>query len=290
MKWKTARFTLDLTTPKVMGIVNVTPDSFSDGGQYACTAAALRQCEKLIKEGANILDIGGESTRPGAAPLSLEEELIRVLPVVRAAVELGVPVSVDTYKPQVMQAALDLGVDIINDIWALRWTDGRAESTGLNGAQVVSRHPSCGVCLMHMHREPMSMQVAPMEGDVVPQVRRFLRAAARALEEMGVQKSRIVIDPGIGFGKTVAQNFALLARQKELLSDGYPVLAGWSRKSSLAAVTGATAAPAQTLDVQERLVPSVAAALLAIERGAAIVRVHDVRETVQAMKVLAALK
>lgn len=290
MKWKTTRFTLDLTTPKVMGIVNVTPDSFSDGGRYVGTAAALRQCEKLIKEGADILDIGGESTRPGAAPLDLDEELIRVLPVVRAAVELGAPVSVDTYKPQMMQAVLDLGADIINDIWALRWIDASADSACLTGAQVVSRHSGCGVCLMHMHREPMSMQVAPMEGDVVPQVRRFLQDVALALEELGVQRSRIVIDPGIGFGKTVDQNFALLSRQSELLLDGYPLLAGWSRKSSLAAVTGFAAAPAKTLDAQERLVPSVAAALLAIERGAAIVRVHDVRETVQALKVLAALK
>ena len=290
MKWQTTRFTLDLTTPKVMGIVNVTPDSFSDGGQYACTSAALRQCEKLIKEGADILDIGGESTRPGAAPLGLDEELIRVLPVVRAAVELGVPVSVDTYKPQVMRAVLDLGADIINDIWALRWIEDKPDLACLNGAQVVSRHPGCGVCLMHMHREPMSMQVAPMEGDVVPQVHRFLREVAWALEEKGVQRSRIVIDPGIGFGKTVAQNFALLARQGELLIDGYPLLVGWSRKSSLAAIMGAAAAPGPTLEMRDRLVPSVAAALLAIERGAAIVRVHDVFETVQAIKVLSALK
>lgn len=290
MKWNTTRFLVDLTTPKVMGIVNVTPDSFSDGGQHASTAAALRHCEKLLLDGADILDIGGESSRPGALPLALEEELARVLPVVREAVKLGVPVSVDTYKPKVMQAVLDLGADIINDIWALRWTESNPVAAPLDGMQVVSRHPGCGVCLMHMHRDPLTMQVAPMEGDVVPQVLLFLERIAQNLQAQGVQKSRIVIDPGIGFGKTVAQNFALLARQSELLASGYPLLAGWSRKSSLAAVTGIATASGATLDVHERMVSSVAAALLAVERGAAIVRVHDVRETVQALKVLSAIK
>lgn len=290
MKWNTTRFLVDLTTPKVMGIVNVTPDSFSDGGQHASTAAALRHCEKLLLDGADILDIGGESSRPGALPLAQEEELARVLPLVREAVKLGVPVSVDTYKPKVMQAVLDLGADIINDIWALRWTAPDPVAASLDGMQVVSRHPGCGVCLMHMHRDPLTMQVAPMEGDVVPQVLLFLERIARDLQAQGVQKSRIVIDPGIGFGKTVAQNFALLARQSELLISGYPLLAGWSRKSSLAAVTGIATASGATLDVDERVLPSVVAALLAVERGAAIVRVHDVRETVQALKVLSAIK
>lgn len=290
MKWNTTRFLIDLTTPSVMGIVNVTPDSFSDGGQHASTAAALRHCEKLLKDGADMLDIGGESSRPGAQPLALEEELARVLPVVREAVKLGVPVSVDTYKPKVMQAVLDLGADIINDIWALRWTDPNPVPAQLNGMQVVAQHPGCGVCLMHMHREPLTMQLAPMEGDVVPQVLSFLDRIAQDLEGRGVQKSRIVIDPGIGFGKTVAQNFALLARQSELLTAGYPLLVGWSRKSSLAAVTGTSLATVTTLDVHEHMVSSVAAALLAIERGAALVRVHDVRETVQALKVLSAIK
>lgn len=290
MKWNTTRFLIDLTTPKVMGIVNVTPDSFSDGGQHACTASALRYCEKLIKDGADIVDIGGESTRPGARPLALEEELARVLPVVREAVSLGVPVSVDTYKPKVMQAVLDLGADIINDIWALRWTESRQVPADLDGMQVVSRHSGCGVCLMHMHGDPLTMQIAPMEGDVVPQVQSFLERRAQDLQWHGVQKSRIVIDPGIGFGKTVTQNFALLARQSELLTGGYPLLAGWSRKSSLAAVTGTVKGSATTGDVHERMVPSVAAALLAAERGAAIVRVHDVRETVQALKVLGAIR
>ena len=266
MLWQTARFDLDLTHARVMGIVNVTPDSFSDGGQHAGTAAALRHCEQLLKEGADILDIGGESTRPGSPALPLQDELQRVLPVMREAVRLGVPISVDTYKPQVMQAALDLGADIVNDIWALRQS---------GAAQVVAAHPRCGLCLMHMHRDPQTMQTAPMQGDVVPQVLTFLELQAQYLQGLGINKSRIAIDPGIGFGKTVQQNFALLARQRELLALGYPVLAGWSRKSSLGAVTG--------LPVQERLGASVAAALLAVQQGARIVRVHDVRDTVGAL-------
>jgi dihydropteroate synthase len=288
MIWQTTRFSIDLSRPQVMGIVNVTPDSFSDGGQHASTRSALAHCEQLLKDGADILDIGGESTRPGAPPVPLEEELARVLPVLREAVRLGVPLSVDTYKPQLMQAVLDLGADIINDIWALRWTDAPGAP---DGRQVVARHPNCGVCLMHMHREPQTMQQAPMEGDVVPQVRSFLRQSALELQGLGVAKNRIVLDPGIGFGKTVQQNFALLARQPELLQDGYPLLAGWSRKSSLAAVAGIDPeAPPLAGAVHARMVPSVAAALLAVERGAHVVRVHDVRETVQALKVLDAIK
>jgi dihydropteroate synthase len=290
MKWNTTRFLIDLTAPKVMGIVNVTPDSFSDGGQHASTVAALRHCEKLVQDGADILDIGGESTRPGAQALSLDEELARVLPVVREAVKLGVPISVDTYKPKVMQAVLDLGADIINDIWALRWSETKPVSAPLNAMQVVAAHTDCGVCLMHMHREPLTMQVAPMAGDVVQQVLSFLKHSTHCLRALGVEKSRIVIDPGIGFGKTVEQNFALLSRQRELLAGGYPLLVGWSRKSSLAAVIGSSSAADATENVHERMVASVAAALLAVERGASIVRVHDVRETVQALKVLSAIK
>jgi len=273
MIWQTSRFSIDLSRPQVMGIVNVTPDSFSDGGQHASTRAALAHCELLLKEGADILDIGGESTRPGAPPVPLEQELARVLPVVREAVRLGVPVSVDTYKPEVMRQVLDLGADIINDIWALRQP---------GAAAVVAAHPSCGVCLMHMHRDPQTMQVAPMAGDCVPQVLSFLERSALDLRALGVEKSRITLDYGIGFGKSVEQNFALLARQEELLALGYPLLAGWSRKSSLGAVTG--------LEVQERLQPSVAAALLAVERGARVVRVHDVRETAQALAVWRAMQ
>ncbi len=280
MIWQTARFQIDLSQPRIMGIVNATPDSFSDGGRYFSgsdkLASVLAHCEKLVKDGAELLDIGGESSRPGAPPVPLQEELARVLPVVRHAVTLGVPVSVDTYKPEVMKAVLDLGADIINDIWALRQP---------GAVEVVAAHPACGVCLMHMHREPQTMQAAPMEGDVVPHVTAFLAQTAQRLEAAGVERARIVLDPGVGFGKTVAQNFSLLSRQHELLALGYPVLAAWSRKSSLAAACGTSLADVAQLDVAERMVPSVAAALMAVERGSRIVRVHDVHETVQALKV-----
>ena len=273
MIWQTSRFSIDLERPKVMGIVNVTPDSFSDGGHHASTIAALRHCEQLLKDGADILDIGGESTRPGSPAVPLDEELARVVPLVREAVALGVPISVDTYKPAVMRAVLDLGADIVNDIWALRQPGALA---------VVAAHPQCGVCLMHMHRDPQTMQAAPMAGDVVLQVLSFLELQAHNLQAQGAKKDQILLDPGIGFGKTVEQNFALLARQDVLLGAGYPLLAGWSRKSSLGAVTG--------LDVDQRMVPSVAAAVLAVDRGASVVRVHDVRETVAALAVWSAMQ
>jgi dihydropteroate synthase len=272
--WRTTRFAIDLASPRVMGIVNVTPDSFSDGGEHATTEAALRHCEQLVAEGADILDIGAESTRPGSPPLPLADELARLLPVLREAVKLGVPVSVDSYKPEAMRAALDLGADIVNDVWALRQPGARA---------AVAAHPSCGVCLMHMHRDPRTMQVAPMEGDALPAVREFLAREAAALVALGVDRSRIVLDPGIGFGKTLEQNFALMARQQELLAAGFPLLVGWSRKASLGKVSGIAVAG-------ERMVPSVAAALLSVERGAAIVRVHDVRETVAALAVRQAMR
>ncbi len=271
--WKTTRHEIDLSRPRVMGIVNVTPDSFSDGGRFADAASALRHCEQLLKDGADILDIGGESTRPGSPAVPLTDELARVLPVVRGAVALGAPVSVDTSKPEVMAAVLGLGADIVNDVWALRRP---------GAVEVVAGHPACGVCLMHMHRDPQTMQAAPMAGDAVPQVLLFLEQAAQALQARGVQRSRIVLDPGIGFGKTVAQNFALLARQDELLAAGYPLLVGWSRKSSIgAAVQGDAPVPPP----EARVAGSVAAALIAVQRGARIVRVHDVRETVQALAV-----
>jgi dihydropteroate synthase len=278
--WQTSRFQIDLSRPRVMAIVNTTPDSFSDGGKFyrpdGSVLGVFERCAQLVEEGADILDIGGESSRPGAAPLLLEDELARVLPVVRHAVRLGVPVSVDTYKPEVMQAVLDLGADIINDIWALRQT---------GAAAVIAAHPSCGVCLMHMHREPQTMQSAPMEDEVLPQVLSFLEKTAKELRALGVDARRIVLDPGIGFGKTVAQNFSLLARQRELLAAGYPLLAGWSRKSSLAAVSSTSLASVAQLDITDRMVPSVTAAVLAVDRGVRIVRVHDVRETVQALKI-----
>ncbi len=274
MHWLTSRFSIDLSSPRVMGIVNVTPDSFSDGGQHASTSAALAHCEALLREGAHILDIGGESTRPGSPAVPVEDELARVLPVLREAARLGVPLSIDTYKPEVMRAALDAGVDIVNDIWALRRGDA---------LQVVAGHARCGVCLMHMHRDPQTMQVAPMEGDVLPDVMAFLRERAAALEAQGVAKERIVLDPGVGFGKTVAQNLSLLARQAELLPLGFALLAGWSRKSTLGAVTGHER-PA------DRAAASVAAAVLAVDRGARVVRVHDVRDTVDALKLWQAVQ
>lgn len=270
--WQTSRFQIDLAKPRVMGIVNLTPDSFSDGGQALALGDALRRCETLLRDGADLLDLGAESTRPGAVALPVADELARLLPVLREAVGLGVPISVDTYKPQVMRAALDLGADIVNDVWALRQPG--AES-------VVAAHAACGVCLMHMHGEPQTMQSEPMAGDVVPQVVAFLKQRVAVLRAQGVAANRLVVDPGIGFGKAVEQNLALLDRQSALAETGCAVLAGWSRKSTLGAVTGR--------DVADRLVPSVVAAVLAVQRGARVVRVHDVRETVAALKLLQAL-
>jgi dihydropteroate synthase len=261
--WQTTRFRIDLSRPRVMGIVNITPDSFSDGGRHGTTAAAVARCEQLVAEGADLLDLGGESSRPGAAPLPLEEEQARVLPVLREALRLGVPISVDTYKPETMRAALDLGADIVNDIYALRWP-------GALG--VIASHPTCGVCLMHMQGEPASIY-----GDVLEEVGQFLAARASVLEQAGVQQERIVLDPGIGFGKTVEHNLALLARQPELLGLGYPLLLGWSRKSSLGALTGRP--------VEARRAASIAAALASAQLGARVLRVHDVAATVDALKV-----
>lgn len=271
MHWQTTRFRIDLTRPRVMGIVNLTPDSFSDGGHHATTAAALRHCERLVREGADILDLGAESTRPGSTPVPLEDERARLMPVLREALSLGVPISVDTYKAEVMREALGLGADIVNDVWALRQP---------GALEAVAAHPGCGVCLMHMHGEPTTMQTAPMAGDAPPQVIDFLRQTSAALESRGVQRARIAWDPGVGFGKTPQQNFSLLAHQDQLLAAGYPLLVGWSRKASLGQVTG--------LPVDQRQVPSVVAAVLAAERGAHVLRVHDVAETVAGLRVWAA--
>ena len=277
--WHTSRFRIDLSKPRVMGIVNITPDSFSDGGHFASTSSALAQGEALLREGADILDLGAESTRPGALALSEDQELARLLPVLREAVRWGVPISVDTYKPGVMQAALDVGADIINDVWALRWVEPGSARTGVD---VLANHSSCGVCLMHMHGDPATMQVSPMQGDSLAPVMAFLQSRIAALQARAVGPERMVIDPGIGFGKTVEQNFSLLARQSALLALGVPVLAGWSRKSSLGAVTGAGPA--------DRVVASATAAALAVQQGARVVRVHDVHATVQALQVLAAVQ
>lgn len=266
--WQTARFAIDLRQPRVMGIVNVTPDSFADGGRHADTRAAIVHCEQLISDGADILDIGGESTRPGASEVGAANELARVLPVLREAVKLGVPVSVDTSEPRVMQEALGLGVDIVNDVRALRRP---------GALPLLAGHPRAGVCLMHMRGEPGSMQNDTQYEDCVAEVCRYLHERALQVEQAGITRERIVIDPGIGFAKTPAQNIELLVRQHELLQLAWPLLVGWSRKGTLGHITGRA--------VHQRLASSLAAALAAVQRGAAIVRVHDVADTVDALKV-----
>lgn len=247
-----------------MGIVNATPDSFSDGGRD--TAAAIAHLEQMVHDGADIVDIGGESTRPGSAPPGTEEELARVLPVVRHAVGLGVPVSVDTSDPQVMQVALDAGADIVNDVRAL----ARPGALG-----VLAAHATAGVCLMHLRGEPATMLDQAQYTDVVAEVVRELRLRLEAALDVGIASERIVLDPGIGFAKRATHNLELLARQRELLALGRPLMVGWSRKSTLGKVTGRGAA--------ERLPASVAAAVMALERGASILRVHDVAATVDAV-------
>ncbi len=268
MHWQTTRYRIDLSRPRVMGIVNATPDSFSDGGQHAAAGAAIAHCEQLVREGADLLDIGGESTRPGSIAPGEAGELQRVLQVLQAAVTLGVPVSVDTSSPRVMAEALALGVDIVNDVRALRRPGALA---------CVAAHPQAGVCLMHMQGEPDTMQALAHYGDVLIEVRDSLRERALAVEAAGVARERIAIDPGIGFAKRPEHNLALLQRQAELCGLGWPLLVGWSRKGTLGLITGRT--------VEHRQVASVAAALIAVQRGAAIVRVHDVAATVDALKV-----
>ena len=277
--WRTSRFAVDLARPRVMGIVNVTPDSFSEGGAAVSTARAVARCEQLLEEGADLLDIGGESSRPGALPVSLDEELARVRPVLAAAVGLGCPVSIDTTKVDVMRVALGLGVDIVNDIAALQ-APGALELVAANG--------KCGICLMHMRGTPRSMQAEPAYGDVVGEVAAFLGQRIAAAEAAGIERERIVVDPGIGFGKAPAHNIELLRRQDALLALGVPLLVGWSRKSTLARLAGldATAPTGRSPAGQERLLAaSVAAALLAVQRGARIVRVHDVAATVAGLAV-----
>ena len=274
MIWQTSRFRIDLTRPQVMGIVNVTPDSFSDGGRFALADAARGHCERLVEQGADILDIGGESTRPGARLPDTAEQLERVLPVLRHAVTLGVPVSIDTADPVVMAAALALGVDILNDVRALQAPGALA---------VAAAHASAGICLMHMQGEPGSMQAAPHydNDDVVGAVAAFLAGRRDAALAAGIALDRIALDPGIGFGKTPAHNLALAVHQRRLLELGCPLLLGWSRKSTLGQLTGRP--------VGERTAASVAAAIAAVQQGAAIVRVHDVAETVDALKVWRAM-
>ena len=258
---------LTFNRPLVMGIVNVTPDSFSDGGRHLQHDAAVAHAHQLIAEGADIIDIGGESTRPGAQPVSVDEELERVIPVIESLRGVAVPISIDTCKPQVMQAALAAGVQMVNDIDALQ--DDAAMKAVASG--------DAAVCLMHKQGTPQTMQLQPDYQNVVAEVSAFLRARIAAAEAAGIQRNRIVIDPGFGFGKTLGHNLALL-RQLEVLRElGVPILAGLSRKSMLGALTGQQA--------DQRLPASIAAALIAVQRGANIVRVHDVRATVDALKI-----
>jgi dihydropteroate synthase len=266
------RFTLALDRPLVMGVVNVTPDSFYDGGRHADPAAAVAHARRLVEEGADLLDVGGESTRPGAAPVAADEELTRILPVLAGVADRAVPVSVDTMKPEVMRAALAHGAAIINDVTALA-APGALETVAASDA---------AVCLMHMQGSPRTMQANPVYADVTAEVRDFLRGRAEACVSAGIGRDRIVVDPGFGFGKTVEHNLTLLARLGEIAALGFPVLAGWSRKSSLGRITGRPA--------EERLAGSVAAAVIAVQRGARIVRVHDVAATRDALAVLAAVE
>ncbi|MGS1079962.1 dihydropteroate synthase [Pseudoxanthomonas beigongshangi] len=260
---------LKLDRPQVMGIVNVTPDSFSDGGAHDTLEAAVAHGLKLAEEGADILDIGGESTRPGAADVSVEEELRRVVPVIeRLAKETALPISIDTFKPEVMRAAVQAGAGMINDIYGLR-REGALDAAAALGVPIV---------LMHMQGEPRTMQEAPDYDDVVGDVHRFLAERIFAAEMAGIAKKNLIVDPGFGFGKNTAHNLALLAQLERFVELGVPVLAGLSRKRSLGELTGRDVA-------SERVAASVAAHLIAAQRGAAIVRVHDVAATVDALKV-----
>jgi dihydropteroate synthase len=260
-------FQFDLAQPLVMGIVNVTPDSFSDGGLHLQHDAALACAHQLIAEGADILDIGGESTRPGARPISVQEELDRVLPIIEGLRGASVPISIDTFKPEVMQAAIAAGAQMVNDINALQ------DASAMN----IVAASNAAVCLMHKQGNPQTMQAKPNYQDVVCEVSAYLRERISAAEATGIQRNRIVIDPGFGFGKTLEHNLTLLRDLKKLTELGVPVLAGLSRKSMLGAMTGQ--------DVGQRLSASVAAALIAAQRGASILRVHDVRATVDAFKI-----
>jgi len=273
--WRCGRFLFDFTKrkrPIVMGILNATPDSFSDGGKFRTPKDAIAQAESMIAYGVDLIDIGGESTRPGAEPVELQEELDRVLPVIEALKDCGIPLSIDTYRAETMRHALNAGVDCVNDIWALR-------QNGSIDAVLESNH--CGVVLMHKQRDPLTMQFNPDYQDVIVEVKQFLKDRAELLIFKGVDRKRIAIDPGFGFGKSLDHNLKMLANFAEFSSLGFPVLAGISRKSMLGKVTGK--------DTNERVAASIAAAVMAADRGANIVRVHDVAETVDALKLWEAI-
>ncbi|AFN36288.1 dihydropteroate synthase [Taylorella equigenitalis] len=265
------RFEIDIeSTPRIMGIVNVTPDSFSDGGLHATTDTAIAHALKLIEDGADILDIGGESTRPGSNPVSAEDELARILPVIEGLKNTNVPLSVDTFKPEVMKLALDAGADMINDVYGLQ-KDGAIE--------VIAKYSKAGVCIMHMHGDPKTMQLSPPDygGDVVEFMKNFLLQRAKEAEKGGIASNRICIDPGCGFGKTLIQNYELLANLDSLKDLGYAILLGISRKGMLGSVIN--------VPPQERVIASVYGAMVGLDLGAHIIRVHDVLETRQAFKI-----
>ena len=276
MIFNCGKFKLDLTTPRVMGIVNVTPDSFSDGGKFVATNLAIEHALKLAEEGADILDIGGESTRPNATPVSLQEELDRVIPVIEGLIkQINIPISIDTYKPQMMQAAIAAGASMVNDVRALQE----------DGALEVVAKSNVGVCLMHMQGTPQTMQVNPQYNNVVNDVKEFLAARLQATMNgtnghAGLAKNRILLDPGFGFGKTREHNISLLQNLESFANLGQPLLVGLSRKSVLGQVTGN--------DVNARLYASIAASVLAAQKGARILRVHDVKATVEALKIVSA--
>jgi dihydropteroate synthase len=280
--WRCGRFLFDFSKrqrPLVMGILNATPDSFSDGGKFRTPSDAIAQAERMISNGADIIDIGGESTRPGAEPVALQEELDRVLPVIDALKDCGIALSIDTYKAETMRQALKAGVDCVNDIWALR-QEGAVEAV-IESNKNNSDKP-CGIILMHMQRDPQTMQFDPEYQDVIAEVKLFLQERAEFLQERGITHDRIAIDPGFGFGKSLEHNLNMLTNFDQFSQLEYPVLAGISRKSMLGKLTGR--------DTNERVAPSIAAAILAADRGARIIRVHDVQETVDALKIWEAVQ
>ena len=274
--WRCGHFLFDFTRrkrPLVMGILNATPDSFSDGGRFRTATDAIAQAELMVKSGVDLIDIGGESTRPGAKPVALQEELDRVLPVIEALKGCGIPLSIDTYKAETMRQALRSGVDCVNDIWALRQDDAVA---------AVLESKDCGIVLMHMQRDPLTMQFDPEYQDVIAEVSQFLDERAKLLIQNGISRDRIAIDPGFGFGKSLEHNINMLSHFESFATLGYPLLAGISRKSMLGKITGK--------ETHERMAPSIAAAIMAADRGAQIIRVHDVAETVDALKLWEALQ
>ena len=267
------KYQLTLNRPHVMGIVNVTPDSFSDGGKFSSTDLAIEHALKLINEGADVLDIGGESTRPGAAVVSLDEELKRVIPVIEALSKTSnVPISIDTYKPEVMRQAILAGADIVNDVRALQE----------QGALEIVAQSAVGVCLMHMQGTPQTMQLAPQYTDVVAEISQFLLNRMNEAVAHGITKNRILLDPGFGFGKTRAHNVTLIRHLGELNAIGQPLLVGLSRKSVLGSIAGG--------DEGQRLYASIAASVISAMKGAKILRVHDVKATVDALKVVTAIQ